>query len=184
MLGRWVVQAAMGSNARPSSWTTSATRYAHIQVSVASGQSQKTSMLSGRRVKSDDRQGTARLPPTDATPQPAHRVAGCPLSGVAMAELETGHDRQERRKASVVAVSKPALAMPGLVAFGRIESERTRRDGELMTHRQAGCGFLPRGAHSNSPPIEAVGAVVTAGSAASLASDQPTVRRRAPCPTI
>lgn len=42
---------------------------------------------------------------------------------------ETGHDRRERRRASVLAVSKPALAMPGLVAFGRIESERTRADG-------------------------------------------------------
>lgn len=42
---------------------------------------------------------------------------------------QTGHDRHERRRASVVATSKAALALPGLVAFGRIESERTRHDG-------------------------------------------------------
>ena len=37
---------------------------------------------------------------------------------------EAGHDRFERRRASVVHAPKDAPAMPGLVMFARIESER------------------------------------------------------------
>jgi predicted transposase YbfD/YdcC len=42
---------------------------------------------------------------------------------------ETGHDRFERRRVSVVAAPKGAN-LPGLAAFGRIESERRKRDGK------------------------------------------------------
>jgi len=40
-------------------------------------------------------------------------------------QSENGHGRRERRRASVIAVPSAAPAFPGLVAFGRIESERT-----------------------------------------------------------
>jgi len=43
---------------------------------------------------------------------------------------ETGHDRFERRRVSVVAAPKDAPNLPGLVMFGRIESERRKRDGK------------------------------------------------------
>jgi predicted transposase YbfD/YdcC len=39
-----------------------------------------------------------------------------------------GHDRRERRRASVIAVPKQAPAFPGLAALGRIESERVCAD--------------------------------------------------------
>jgi predicted transposase YbfD/YdcC len=40
-------------------------------------------------------------------------------------QSESGHGRRERRRASVIAVPSAAPAFPNLVAFGRIESERT-----------------------------------------------------------
>jgi len=43
---------------------------------------------------------------------------------------EEGHDRFERRRASIVAPPKGAPPFPGLVAFGRIESERRAAKGE------------------------------------------------------
>ncbi len=45
---------------------------------------------------------------------------------------ESGHDRFERRRASLVAAPKPAN-FPGLVAFGRVESERRKAGGETAT---------------------------------------------------
>src|SRR6202049_1407453 len=39
-------------------------------------------------------------------------------------ESESGHDRQERRRASVIAKPADAPAFPGLTAVGRIETER------------------------------------------------------------
>lgn len=44
---------------------------------------------------------------------------------------ETGHDRFERRRASVVAAPAHAPHFPGLVMFGRIESERHTSDGKV-----------------------------------------------------
>lgn len=38
--------------------------------------------------------------------------------------IESGHDRQERRRASIIAAPADAPAFPGLAALGRIESER------------------------------------------------------------
>jgi predicted transposase YbfD/YdcC len=46
---------------------------------------------------------------------------------------EEGHDRFERRRASVVAPPKGAPPFPGLVAFGRIESERRAAKGKTKT---------------------------------------------------
>jgi predicted transposase YbfD/YdcC len=43
---------------------------------------------------------------------------------------ERGHDRIERRRASVIAAPPGAPAFPGLAAFGRIESERTAAGGK------------------------------------------------------
>jgi len=43
---------------------------------------------------------------------------------------ESGHDRTECRRASVIAVPKGAPAFPGLAALGRIESERVGADGK------------------------------------------------------
>jgi predicted transposase YbfD/YdcC len=43
---------------------------------------------------------------------------------------EKGHDRFERRRASIVAPPKDAPPFPGLVMFGRIESERRVAKGE------------------------------------------------------
>ena len=40
-------------------------------------------------------------------------------------QVESGHGRQERRKASVIAASSDAPAFPDLAAFGRVECERT-----------------------------------------------------------
>ena len=45
---------------------------------------------------------------------------------------ESGHDRFERRRASLVAAPK-AVNFPGLVAFGRIESERRKLGAETAT---------------------------------------------------
>lgn len=45
---------------------------------------------------------------------------------------ESGHDRFERRRASLVAAPK-AANFPGLVAFGRIESARRKAGGETTT---------------------------------------------------
>jgi len=42
--------------------------------------------------------------------------------------IESGHDRRERRRASVIAAPSGAPAFPGLAAFGRIETERTAKD--------------------------------------------------------
>jgi predicted transposase YbfD/YdcC len=44
---------------------------------------------------------------------------------------ERGHDRVERRRASVIARPAGAPAFPGLTALGRIESERRMSDGKL-----------------------------------------------------
>lgn len=46
---------------------------------------------------------------------------------------ESGHDRFERRRVSVVAAPKDAPAMPGLVMFGRVENERRQQNGETST---------------------------------------------------
>ena len=43
---------------------------------------------------------------------------------------ERGHDRFERRRVSVVAAPKEAPTLPGLVMFGKIESERRKSDGK------------------------------------------------------
>ena len=43
---------------------------------------------------------------------------------------EQGHDRFERRRASLVAPPKNAPPFPGLVMFGRIESERRIANGK------------------------------------------------------
>jgi len=40
-------------------------------------------------------------------------------------QIESGHGRQERRRASVIAAPSDAPAFPDLAAFGRIETERT-----------------------------------------------------------
>ncbi len=46
---------------------------------------------------------------------------------------EEGHDRFERRRASIVAPPKGAPPFPGLVAFGRVESQRRAAKGEIKT---------------------------------------------------
>lgn len=46
---------------------------------------------------------------------------------------ESGHDRCERRRVSVVAAPKDAPNMPGLVMFGRVETERRKQKGETST---------------------------------------------------
>jgi len=46
---------------------------------------------------------------------------------------EKGHDRREKRRASVVAAPADAPDMPGLVMFGRIQSERVRAGGKPAT---------------------------------------------------
>lgn len=43
---------------------------------------------------------------------------------------ESGHDRCERRRVSVVAAPKDAPNMPGLAMFGRVENERRKQKGE------------------------------------------------------
>ncbi len=45
-------------------------------------------------------------------------------------QVESGHDRQERRRASVIAAPSDAPAFPGLAALGRIETERRLGDGK------------------------------------------------------
>jgi predicted transposase YbfD/YdcC len=45
-------------------------------------------------------------------------------------QVESGHDRQERRRACVIAAPSDAPAFPDLAAFGRIESERRQGDGK------------------------------------------------------
>jgi len=47
---------------------------------------------------------------------------------------ETGHDRFERRRVSLVAAPKEAPRLPGLVTFARIESERRKAGGKTETH--------------------------------------------------
>ena len=42
--------------------------------------------------------------------------------------IESGHDRRERRRASVIPVPPGAPAFPALAALGRIETERTSKD--------------------------------------------------------
>jgi predicted transposase YbfD/YdcC len=46
---------------------------------------------------------------------------------------ESGHDRQERRRVSVIARPADAPAFPALAALARIEAERIRRDGSSET---------------------------------------------------
>jgi len=56
-----------------------------------------------------------------------------PTGGAPFCETsETGHDRCERRRVSVVAAPKDAANLPGLAMFGRIESERRKRDGKTQ----------------------------------------------------
>lgn len=43
---------------------------------------------------------------------------------------ESGHDRQERRRVSVIARPADAPSFPGLAALARITAERTRQDGK------------------------------------------------------
>ena len=45
-------------------------------------------------------------------------------------QVERGHDRHERRRASVIAAPSDAPAFPGLAALGRIETERRLGDGK------------------------------------------------------
>jgi predicted transposase YbfD/YdcC len=45
---------------------------------------------------------------------------------------EHGHDRVEHRRASVIVVPAGAPAFPGLIALGRIESERISADGKTV----------------------------------------------------
>ena len=47
--------------------------------------------------------------------------------------VETGHDRRERRRVSVVPVPKTAPSFPGLAALARIEAERTLPNGKTET---------------------------------------------------
>ena len=46
---------------------------------------------------------------------------------------QTGHDRFERRRVSVIAAPKDAPDLPGLAMLGRIESERRKADGKTQT---------------------------------------------------
>lgn len=46
---------------------------------------------------------------------------------------ESGHDRHERRQASVIAAPADTPAFPSLVAFARIEAERRSRSGKIET---------------------------------------------------
>ena len=46
---------------------------------------------------------------------------------------ETGHDRGERRRVSVIAAPADTPAFPGLAAFARIEAERASRSGTIDT---------------------------------------------------
>src|ERR1700693_2833977 len=68
-------------------------------------------------------------------------ISPCPLADSAgqLAFHETqekGHDRFERRRASVVAAPADAPRFPGLAAFGRIESERRvgKKKSSFFTH--------------------------------------------------
>ena len=55
--------------------------------------------------------------------------------GAAFCEtMNQGHDRVERRRVSVVAAPKEGTNLPGLVMFGRIESERRQGGGEADTY--------------------------------------------------
>jgi len=45
-------------------------------------------------------------------------------------QVESGHDRQERRRACVIAAPSDAPAFPDLAALGRVESERRLGDGK------------------------------------------------------
>ena len=47
---------------------------------------------------------------------------------------DSGHDRHERRRASVVAAPPDAPGLPGLVMFARIESQRRKGDGKTAEH--------------------------------------------------
>lgn len=47
--------------------------------------------------------------------------------------VESGHDRSERRRVSVIPVPANAPAFPGLAGFARIAAERTGRDGTIET---------------------------------------------------
>ena len=46
---------------------------------------------------------------------------------------QTGHDRFERRRVSVIAAPTDAPVMPGLTMLGRIESERRKGEGKTQT---------------------------------------------------
>lgn len=46
---------------------------------------------------------------------------------------ESGHDRRERRRVSVIARPADAPSFPALAALARIEAERTRQDGKIET---------------------------------------------------
>lgn len=55
--------------------------------------------------------------------------------GAAFSETsETGHDRHERRRASVVAAPQNPPGLPGIAMFGRIENERRKTGGAASTH--------------------------------------------------
>jgi hypothetical protein len=74
------------------------------------------------------------------TPADANRGAAfCETS-------QSGHDRFERRRVSVVAARKDAPNLPRLVMLGRIESERRKAGGKVKT------GFItPRGRSASTP---------------------------------
>ena len=46
---------------------------------------------------------------------------------------QSGHDRFERRRVSIVAAPREAANLPGLAAFGRIDSERRKAGGKAET---------------------------------------------------
>ena len=60
----------------------------------------------------------------------AEAKGGAPFCEVS----NTGHDRFERRRVSVVAAPQGASKLPGLVLFGRVESERRKTGGRTETH--------------------------------------------------
>ena len=57
------------------------------------------------------------------------------LGGLAFHETrDAGHDRRERRRASVAAAPRDAPPMPGLAMFARIQGERREAGGRLERH--------------------------------------------------
>ena len=53
-------------------------------------------------------------------------------------EAESGHDRDERRRVSVIAAPREAPAFPGLAAFAQLESERRLANGSVARETRYG----------------------------------------------